>query len=150
MSEKFEKIVTMRGAFDKRDPNPGKNYGIHGMEIRFVLKGEKGATQFLVYTNMHLPHVSKELFEKQRGNPGEKYNRFDPMGADIGYHAIEPQYEGQESRECDLLPNGRCYCNGSSLQADEFMPTFLAGGSDAVWEMLEQRYNEWLEPKQED
>ena len=136
MSE-FKKIVTMSGAFDKRHANPSKNYGINGMELRFVLKGEKGCVQFLVYTGIHLPHVAKELWEKR----GE-FNPTKPMGADIGYHSPTPMYEGQSPMECDLIAGGECYYDGSSLQADEFMPKFIEGGTDAVWEMLETRYRE--------
>lgn len=135
----LEKIVRMSGAFDKRNPDPSKNYGVHGMEIRFVLKGDAGAVQFVVFTPMHLPHVQEEMW---RNNRHREWNPFEPMGADIGYHAREPQYEGQESMTCDLLPEGRCYYDGTSLGADEFMPTFLAGGDKAVWKMLEERYVE--------
>jgi len=49
-------------AYDKRDPDPSKNYGIHGVTITFLLKGEKGAVQFVLYTNWHLPHVDHEIF----------------------------------------------------------------------------------------
>jgi hypothetical protein len=131
---KFEKIVTMSGAFDKRHADPTKNYGIHGMDIRFVLKNEKGAVQFVVFTGIHLPHVAEE--HKGRGYINE------PSGADIGYHSPTPMYEGQSSMDCELMPEGKCYYDGSGLQADEFMPEFIAGGTDAVWKMLERRHGE--------
>jgi len=130
----FEKIVTMSGAYDKRHPDPKKNYGIHGMDIRFVLKNEKGAVQFLAFTGIHLPHVAQEF--KGREYFGE------PTGADIGYHSPTPMYEGQEPMDCDLMAEGKCYYDGSGLQADEFMPEFIAGGTDAVWKMLEKRHGE--------
>lgn len=140
MSE-FEKIVEVSGAFDRRNPDPQKNYGIHGMELRFVLKGKKGAVQFLVYTPIHLPYVSDELFSS-----GKKHNPFHAMGVDIGYHAKAPQYEGQSVQRHDCpYTDGTCYYDGSSLMADEFMPTFLVGGTSAVWPMLEAKYREWLE-----
>ena len=132
----FEKKIQITGAYDKRHHDPNQNYGIHGMDIRFLLIGDKGAVQFLVMTNMFLPHVSDEIWDGERGT----YNRFKPIGADIGYHSKEPGYEGHEASECDLF--GSCYYDGSSLQADEFMPTFLAGGDKVVWEMLEKRYKE--------
>lgn len=133
----FEKITQVTGAFDKRDPDPTKNYGIHGMSIRFVLKGPKGATQFLVYTSMHLPHVHDELQLKGLD--------LKPMGADIGYHSYVPQYEGQTSmKDCDIL-GCDCYYDGSSLRADEFMPTFLSGGDKVVWTMLEEEYESRFE-----
>ena len=39
-----ERITKIYPAWDRRDPNPSKNYGIHGAELRMVLKGELGAT----------------------------------------------------------------------------------------------------------
>ena len=38
-------------AYDKRHPDPQKNYGIHGVEMRWLLEGPRGVIQFLVYTN---------------------------------------------------------------------------------------------------
>jgi hypothetical protein len=137
----MEKIITVSGAFDKRHPDPKKNFGIHCMQIRFVLKGPKGAAQFLVFTGMNLPHVEDELFKKAHSRG---YNPFKPIGVDIGYHAPTPQYEGQTSMKCDVL-DGECYYDGTSLGAEEFMSTFLAGGSDAVWEMLQKRYDDQFE-----
>lgn len=137
MNTDLERITQITGAFDKRHPDPSKNYGIHGMSIRFNLKGPKGSVQFLVYTSMHLSHVHDELrcMANRRG-----YDPFKPMGADIGYHAYAPQYEGQTAMEdCDIL-GCDCYYDGSGLRADEFMPEFLSGGSDAVWSMLEEEY----------
>jgi len=138
--------IEISGAFDKRNPAPNKNYGIHSMEIRFILSGEHGAMQFLVYTGMHLPHVEEELWRKTQG---QKYNPFRPIGADIGYHAKNPRYEGHDciDENCKYT-GGKCYYDGTSLGADEFMPEFLAGGSDAVWPMLERRYKQTfgLEP----
>lgn len=131
----MERVIEINGAWDKRDPDPAKNYGIHGMEMRFILKGPAGAVQFLVYTNMHLPSVQREL----AGQPS--LSSLFPMGADIGYHARTPQYEGQGPRDtCPYLDGDPCYYDGSGCAASDFMPQFLAGGSDAVWEMLEKRY----------
>lgn len=137
----FERIVEVSGAFDKRSPDPKTNYGIGGMRMRFILKGPLGAVQFVVCAPIHLEYVSDELFSR-----GGTYNPFKAIGADIGYHAKVPQYEGQQAME-DNCPytGGPCYYDGSGLQAAEFMPTFLAKGSDAVWPMLEERYKEWLE-----
>ena len=67
------------------------------------------------------------------------------MGADIGYHSYKSHYESQKPMEkCDIL-GCDCYYDGSSLQASDFIPKFLEGGSDAVWAMLESRYKTWFE-----
>jgi hypothetical protein len=59
----MERIVEMLPAWDKRDADSSKNYGIHGVELRMVLKGEEGAVQFVLYTNWHLPHVTDSLLQ---------------------------------------------------------------------------------------
>lgn len=144
----FERIVEVTGAFDRRDPDPSKNYGVHAMTLRFVLKGNEGAVQFVVYTPMHLPHVHDEWLAEGKSSLS---TLFRPIGADIGYHAKRPQFKGHESMEGDCIyTDGPCYYDGSGLQADEFMPTFLSGGSDAVWKMLEERYATWLAANKEE
>jgi len=135
-----DRITELVGAFDKRHPNPSKNYGIHGMDARFVLKGARGAVQFVAFLGIQLPHVREELRRKHSAT--DKYDSFAPMGADVGYHAPAPCYEGQSLTHdsCPYLDGKPCYYDGSGLRADEFMPEFIAGGSDAVWAMLEQEY----------
>jgi len=136
--------IKIGGAYDKRHPDPKKNYGIGSMTLRFLLSGPNGGAQFVVYTGMHLPHVAEELWATPRS---EHYNPFEPMGVDIGYHDYRPHYEGQKSLECDLLPGGRCFYDGTGLGASDFLPTFLAGGDEVVWPMLVERYTSLLGPK---
>ena len=62
----MEKIVKFYPAFDRRK-DPKGNYGIHGVDMRMILKGDKGAVQFVLYTNWHLPHVQEELNLKAIG-----------------------------------------------------------------------------------
>lgn len=139
---KFTRLVEMHGAYDKR----ATGHGIHGMDLRFILKGEDGAVQFVVYTNIQLDHVATEQWERARMRHDDIELRcfWRPMGVDIGYHAREPQYDGQDHAQgsCPYLDGAPCYYGGSSLRAEEFMPTFIAGGSDAVWKMLEDRYEQ--------
>ncbi len=98
----YEHILMLHLPFDKRNPDPAKNYGIHGMEIRMVVRRADNCTQFLAYLPVYLPHVASELWEKR-----SSYNPFTGMGADVGYHATAPQYEGQSPMDsCDLLKDG--------------------------------------------
>lgn len=57
----MERSLQINPAWDKRNPDPAKNYGIHGVDIRMVVKGKEGAVQFVIYTQRHLPKVIKEL-----------------------------------------------------------------------------------------
>jgi hypothetical protein len=134
----MEKIIRFEPGFDKRNPDPNINYGIGGMKIRFVLKGEKGAMQFLIGTDWYPYSTQKEYLTRFP----EKHD-IQPSGWDIGYHSPIPMHEGQEpmSSECDIL-GGTCYYDGSGLAADRLIPAFLERGTDAVWEKLTEWYTD--------
>lgn len=133
----FECRTEWTPAYDRRSQIPGKNYGVHGMDLRFILIGPRGATQLVIYTNWHLPHVSSE-FEAQSNT-----TMLLPMPADLGYHAHEAQYEGQlvASDDCDYI-GGPCFYDGSRLNADAVFERFVAEGEAVVWEMLTEEYRE--------
>lgn len=134
----LERRVVFQPAFDKRDPNPSKNYGIHGVDMRMYVIGPRGAVQFVLYTDWHLPHVDEELRAKGV--------RIQPMPADLGYHSPIPTYKGQEDwgrDDCDLI-GCRCYYDGSGLNAERIYEVLLREGSEGVWRELETYYNEAL------
>jgi hypothetical protein len=136
MTENFERIVEILPAFDKRK----EGYGIHGCDMRMVLKGEKGAVGFTLYTNWMLPHVEKELDAKIH----EQFPHLSchPLPADLGYHSPTPHYEGQKSMgPCEYLNGEPCYYDGSGLNAENIYHALLSRGSDGVWEELERCYN---------
>lgn len=144
MATAFERIVRLHPAYDKRDPDPHKDYGIHGVDLLFVLKGPVAAMQFMVYTGWHLPHVQAELdakvFDGTRRFPLDSHH---PMPADVGYHALVPQYEGQKSMlsECDWLDGKPCYYDDSTLMARDLFDVLLREGDEGVWRELEKRYH---------
>jgi hypothetical protein len=121
-------------AYDKRNVD-GKNYGIHGVDIKFLIRNDKGVIQFVIYTDWHLPHVIEEL----------KFGIYRPhtFGADLGYHSPKPLYEGQTmlTDNCHYL-NGPCYYDGSGLQAEEMYQQLIAEGSKSVWKSLEEIHKE--------
>jgi hypothetical protein len=95
----LERIVQFEPAYDKRNPDPKKNYGISGVTMRMVLKGPAGAVQFLVYTHWNLPHVMREAAERAKRSPDlalELECFWKPLPADLGYHSKTPMFEGQE------------------------------------------------------
>lgn len=147
MSETFERLVEFTPAFDKRNPEPSKNYGIHGVEMRMLLKGERGAVQFLLFTNWQLPHVTEEFKRKmERSNDIKMDLRcfWTPTPADLGYHSPEPQYpeQTQSQSACPHLDGRPCYYDGSGLQAEPIYRLLLTKGSEGVWAALEERYHE--------
>lgn len=141
----MERIVKFTPAFDKRNPKPSKNYGIHGVDLIMMLKGDKGVVQFVVYTNWHLPHVQEELNRKAKGEDEVYISAIlNPMPADLGYHSPIPLYEGQSicSESCEYLDGKPCYYDGSGLNAEKIYKILLEKGSDGVWEELEKYYKD--------
>lgn len=138
-TSKLTREIKWRPAFDKRNPDPNKNYGIHGAEMAWYLKGPEGAIQFVIYTNWHLPHVRAE------GEGRWEPFMWQPEAADIGYHSPVPRYEGQKpvESECKLL-GGPCYYDGSSLNAEPILETLIRDGDEAVWEEMARYYEMWL------
>lgn len=145
MSE-FEKIVWVSPAFDKRDPDPSKNYGIGACRITFVLKGPLGAVQFMVGTDWYLPSVQRGQRDWQQ-DFDRRFDKIQPAGHDIGYHSPKPRYDDQKPlrQDCELVEGGTCYYDGSSLQAEEMIPDFIAGGTTWLWPELERRYRDLFE-----
>lgn len=142
----MRKEITFQPAYDKRDPDPKKNYGIHGVTMRWLYGDEKGVVQFVVHTNWHLPHIREDAKTQSKSTILVERYPFEfwqaPMPADLGYHSPTPQYEGQHSRECDVLEGKCCYYDGSGLNAERIFEVLIAGGSDGVWKELEQYYKE--------
>jgi hypothetical protein len=134
---KFKKIIKFTPAFDERNDDPSKNYGIGSMTIRFVFQGAKGATQFLISTGMLLKHVQEEFNKK-----GWTSNW---MGYDVGYHSPKPIFDGQEpistDGSCSYVEGQNCYYDGSTLQAEKLAEQFVSTGEDVIWEELNRLYN---------
>lgn len=133
--ETFERVVHVSPAYDERD----EGYGIGACRIAFILKGERGAVQFMIGTDWYLPHVQKEPSTRRLSQ------HVKPDGWDVGYHSRVPMHDDQPSMECDLTPEGRCFYDGSGLMADEWIPEFLAGGTEWLWPRLERQYRDMFE-----
>lgn len=103
--------------------------GSTGFRVGLVVKGQKGAVQFWLSA---YPERGAGLLR-----------RFNLTPVDLGYHAKEPQYEGQEpmSQKCDLL-GCPCYYDGTSLGASDLFDQALALGEDAIWQKLEEVYRD--------
>jgi hypothetical protein len=128
--DNFERAVVFESGWNDR----GGQYGVHGMEIRFLLRGPKGVAQFVMNAGWI---------------PGEKgisprLADYFPSGSDLGYHAHVPQYDGaMEGRsECPYLDGKPCFYDGSGLQAEPVLTDFIQRGEVAVWEALRERHDD--------
>lgn len=139
----MERVIEFRKAYDRKS----EGYGIHSVDMCWYLKGPKGVIQFITYTNWHLPHI-QEHFDKLQDREFPHLSCH-PHAFDIGYHSYKPIYEGQTAvrSDCHLL-NAPCYYDGSSLQAEEVLQLLISQGSEAVWQEMQNRYNEIFESKE--
>ena len=138
MSSEFEKLVFVSPAFDKRSDDPSKDYGISACQITFILKGPLGAVQFMIGTDWHLPDVQRERRQWQY-NFDQQYDKIHPQGWDVGYHSPRPMYcDHKPMKNCYVLET--CYYDGSSLLAEDWVPQFIAGGTEWLWPALQQEY----------
>lgn len=133
----LERIVEVWPAYDRRNPDPEKSFGIGAVMLAFILRGPKGATQFTIYTGWYLPHVALE-----RGSNAEVFAN------DLGYHSPVPTYDGQRSmgRPCPVLGTDDCYYDGSSLAAADLFAEMLREGHAAIWRRLEAVYRDRFGP----
>lgn len=143
----LEHWIEWSPAYDRRDPEPSKDYGIHGVECYWFVRGPRGAVQFLLYTNWMLPHVQEEQDRwSQREFP---HLLCHPMPADLGFHSPVSTYKDQgiTSDDCPII-HRPCYFDGSGLRAQKVYELLISAGGDAVWEFLDNEYYETFE-KQE-
>jgi hypothetical protein len=146
----LKQTITIRPAFDKRNPKPHLNCGIHGCELICVIGNDNGYVQFVLYTNWLLPETEEEF----KADPGsimvKEFYPFTflqaPLAADLGYHSPVPHYEGQTANDCHLLPGGKCYYDGSSLQATEMFNHLRREGTDGLWKRLAAYHAQLFQP----
>lgn len=123
-------------AWDER--SKGKGGGQHCVDLVFAVVGAEGAYHFTLYTGWYL-EMSSGAFPAVAGVPKPP---FAPLPADVGYHGSTPAYEGQAPVErCEFMGGGKCYSDGSGLQAYDLWNILLRDGSDGVWKELERRYH---------
>ena len=133
--------VEFSPSWNRLSDDPSKNYGIRAMNITFYVKGPKGAIQWKLSTGWYVSPARDHL--RQFSPPLVMY----PMAMDLGYHAHEPQYENQTplTESCDVIGGGRCFYDGSPLNAELLTEGFLSGGADYLWPKLEGVYRHQFE-----
>lgn len=137
----FKRVTEVSLPFDMRNDDPKKNYGLGGLRVWFILIGPRGAVQFQCGFPIYLPHVERTLV------PTWTHTRRDEIsGWDVGYHAKEPQFEGQSQMDCKHVEGGKCYYDGSSMRAQEWADEIFTIRGERpekeIWTRLENEYRE--------
>lgn len=117
----------------------GKGHGVHGMEIRWHLRGPAGAVWLAMATDW-IPGDRWPGHGLSPSGLNENWALW-PCGRGLGYHALAPQYEGQQAErdECPVI-GAPCYADLHLSGADEAVKRFIAEGEQPVWEALESAY----------
>lgn len=147
----LERATVFQPGFNSKPTvDPRKDYGVSGMEITWYLRGPKGAIQFQLYTDWTpgrvypghglMPDLSCGHYRKSLDGEWESMY---PMGAELGYHARNPQFpdQGPLTDECRIL-GGTCYYDGSVMAAHDLAKRFVVHGEPVIWAVLEDRYRE--------
>lgn len=138
----MKREILFTPAYDKRDTDPAKNYGIHGLHITFnLINNYNEGITFSISTNWHLPHVQEEI-DNRLPYPGFPYLSHKPQPFGLDGHWKTPRYEGQEAIKNCKITKGDCYCYGTSLTEDLFN-LLVSEGEEAMWQLMEDRFNYW-------
>ena len=124
-------------------PGSGGSHGRHGMTIYFAAQGEAGAVTFTLFTGW-LPQYAQpsRIHYREVADWGQHV-----QPANLGCHSRTPRHEGQEvsQRECEYCDGQPCYCDGSSLNANDAMYSLVNGGDEALWTFLDGYYRSVFE-----
>lgn len=128
-------------AYHKIHEDPSQNYGVHGVEIHFILSGDEGAVVFRIFTRAMLPQTYE--YWRDRGIQARvEDGKFDDGG--VLFHSAKPMYEGQEGPSEDVCPHiGKpCYQDIGFTMGREPRDLLVSEGDEAVWKWMERTYRE--------
>jgi len=122
---------------ERCEPGASGSHGRRGLNIRFVVNGNRGAVQFLLYTDW-LPQYVENLGTRDVRDWGGKFM----MPATLSYHGKRPQYEGQPSavESCRFFDGEPCYHDGPTHNPNDAMYALVNGGDEALWAFLDAYY----------
>lgn len=139
----FERAIIFEPGFgmdpDERRKPSSQRYGRHSMQMRWLLRGPRGAAQFLMSTGW----TPEPAPADPRWPSLRDWMTTSPSGWDLGYHARVPQYKGAEQygeQPCEYL-GAPCWYDGSSLAADGVLAAFFDRGEMGVWDALRERHD---------
>jgi len=146
--EELKKEIVFNPAYDRRNPDPTKNFGIGSVLCSMILSGNEGAVVFNFSTGMLLPSTIKEYIETGKAcykinSDGMVYFLNIPCALDIACHSKKPLDDDHSilNKTCDYIGQP-CYYESSSIEADEYLQILIEKGSEPIWDLLTSYYNE--------
>ena len=154
----MEHKIIFRPADDKTDPDPYKNYGVHDIDMKFLVFGDKGIVEFELSTNWYLPHVMERRLQSMKRNVFLAKKDFllmtwiSPKPLDICYWSLERLSEDDTFFDKGLdyvFDHKPCFYGYRYEREEDGLWTtdyvynqFLLRGDIAIWEYLENYYRE--------
>jgi hypothetical protein len=134
-------------AWDKRDKDPAKNYGIGGCQMFWAVKGKDGAITLSISTGWYLPQNRTDTSGSMIG-----IIKAETMPIDLGIHSRKPlDWMSDDDdmyimHDCPYTSDDKgkgadCYYDGSGLQAQKYFELLIEKGSDELFKALEERYH---------
>lgn len=112
-----EKQVLFRDAYDRRNLDPEKNFGVASLRIIFVLKYRQLAISFTILTGWNLPHIK---------------NSEEPIPTELSVHKYD-----ENGEDCCYL--GKCECHmAGSVACEEILGSLVRFGDDGVWTQMKK------------
>jgi len=138
MTETLRREVRFEPGFARRWNGPCIDQNIFGMNIRFLLVGEKGAAQFRLFIDW-LPDPTATSYAEVDSRADEAREAFPP---ELGVHARIPQYAGQilRTEDCPMI-GGPCYYDGGAQDAEAVYWALMREGDAVVWRTLQEIYD---------
>lgn len=137
------RLVQFRPAWDRRSEIPGKNYGVGGVSIWFILRGAEGAISFELATKWELPQVEKfhQVVSRTRHDLSHVSCNADPR---VVYAHSPKQLAPEDQQSTDECPwiLGLCYQTmvGGFFTGDEVYLALKQQGDYGLWAKLEEYY----------
>jgi hypothetical protein len=138
----FTHQIVFSPAWDKRDPNPSKNYGVHGVHITFTIRKDGEGLTFSIGTNWHLPHVQLET-DNRPSDSRFPFLFHKPLAFGVDIHLKTKPNEYSPHREHCEVTGGECWSKGSALLGEEFLQTLIEKGDEALFRRMELQFEEW-------
>jgi hypothetical protein len=142
----FVHEVTVRPAFDRRAPEPSKNYGVHGVEFVFWCRDRDLPTAYVVF-RLSSSWMLPQVYEWWATLRPPTWDDAQLEGMVLATHWIVPEsMAGPGARECSDNPGMWCDGGAGYHDGDELARILLEGGTDALWPAMESRFRELVKP----
>ncbi len=139
----FTREYLIRPAFNKRDPDPSKDYGTHNVEMSWTLIGPLGAVTLCWHTtDLDLPGVlgAREVLNSHGHSYSHMFEAFQhspkPRG---GWHDAEKP----QTTNCQYT-GGDCWSDFGFGCAEKASAALIAEGEPGLWRELRVLYDAWF------